>query len=318
MKKQYTYDECYEIALQCKNKMDMHNKKYKAYKTAKDNNWLDDYKWFTKREKWSKEECYEIARRYKHKKDFIKYDKNAYAAARKHNWLQTYDWFVTPECEEYDYKSKQHCIYAYKDFVNKYVYIGLTVNLKYRHNAHKKYSNYKKEQYDVVKQHFLNIGEDLPEPIILENNLTPTEAQNQENYWINKFSEEGWNILNIAETGIAKSSLGIIGFKWTYDACYEEAKKYKNRQQFHLQAAGAYDHARIHGWLNDYTWFNNKIWNHWDYQQCIDTYNKLEIKNISTFSKLYCGAYLWLKRHNMLIQFLNDIQYKRVRNNNRQ
>ena len=36
MKKQYTYDECYEIALQCKNKMDMHNKKYKAYKTAKD------------------------------------------------------------------------------------------------------------------------------------------------------------------------------------------------------------------------------------------------------------------------------------------
>ena len=85
MKKQYTYDECYEIALQCKNKMDMHNKKYKAYKTAKDNNWLDDYKWFTKREKWSKEECYEIARRYKHKKDFIKYDKIMQDARRRND-----------------------------------------------------------------------------------------------------------------------------------------------------------------------------------------------------------------------------------------
>lgn len=35
MKKQYTYDECYEIALQCKNKMDMHNKNIKHTKQQK-------------------------------------------------------------------------------------------------------------------------------------------------------------------------------------------------------------------------------------------------------------------------------------------
>jgi len=45
--------------------------------------------------------------------------------------------------------------------------------------------------------------------------------------------------------------------KWTYDACYQEAKKYKSLNNFKSEGRGAYNRARIEGWLKDYDWLEN-------------------------------------------------------------
>lgn len=43
--------------------------------------------------------------------------------------------------------------------------------------------------------------------------------------------------------------------KWSYDSCYEEAKKHKSKIDFKIAAPTAYKKAREKGWLDKYTWF---------------------------------------------------------------
>ena len=57
----------------------------------------------------------------------------------------------------------------------------------------------------------------IPEPIILEENLTPIEAQFYEGYYVEKYRNEGWNVLNKAKTGVAKSSIGGGYIKYTFE-----------------------------------------------------------------------------------------------------
>ena len=61
----------------------------------------------------------------------------------------------------------------------------------------------------------------IPEPIILKENLTPIEAQYYEGYYVEKYRNEGWKILNKAKTGIAKSSIGGGYIKYTFEKAVE-------------------------------------------------------------------------------------------------
>lgn len=45
-------------------------------------------------------------------------------------------------------------------------------------------------------------------------------------------------------------------FKWDYNACCDEAKKYHSRTEFMKGGHGAYDVARRNKWLDDYYWFD--------------------------------------------------------------
>ena len=40
--------------------------------------------------------------------------------------------------------------------------------------------------------------------------------------------------------------------KWTYEACYEEAKKYKTRYSFELGNSTAYNNALKNKWLDEF------------------------------------------------------------------
>lgn len=42
--------------------------------------------------------------------------------------------------------------------------------------------------------------------------------------------------------------------KWTYESCYEEAKKYKTRSEFQRENLGAYTASWRKGWIKDYFW----------------------------------------------------------------
>lgn len=59
------------------------------------------------------------------------------------------------------------------------------------------------------------------------------------------------------------------GYWDSYDNCYEEAKKYKNRKSFENNCKGGYFKAYMNGWLDDYTWFEEKQkHNYWNKETC--------------------------------------------------
>ena len=74
-KNKWDYDSCYQLALECKKKSDMHKKNSNAYNVARKNGWFKDYTWFLSYEeiwhkkrpnrvKWSYERCKELAKKY--------------------------------------------------------------------------------------------------------------------------------------------------------------------------------------------------------------------------------------------------------------
>ena len=60
--------------------------------------------------------------------------------------------------------------------------------------------------------------------------------------------------------------------KWTYEACYEEAKKYKSRGEFSDKSPSAWYRAKKNGWIEDYTWFEEKVKpnGYWTYEHCYE------------------------------------------------
>ena len=72
----------------------------------------------------------------------------------------------------------------------------------------------------------------MPDPIVLEEGLSAVEAQYYENFYLNKFNEEGWIMLNKAKTGVFVSSIGGGYIRYTYDKAFEIAKKYTTIESF--------------------------------------------------------------------------------------
>ena len=90
--------------------------------------------------------------------------------------------------------------------------------------------------------------------------------------------------------------------KWYYENTYEEAKKYKSRKDFSINAHGAYKVAIKNGWIKDYDWFEKtsnllrkgckNSWQErrkWTYDVC--KILAKESKGRSDFRKRSSGAY---------------------------
>lgn len=56
-----------------------------------------------------------------------------------------------------------------------------------------------------------------------------------------------------------------VGY-WTYERCYEEARKYKSLKDFGEKANGARQYASKMGWIKDYTWFEKPF--RWTRELC--------------------------------------------------
>ena len=55
---------------------------------------------------------------------------------------------------------------------------------------------------------------------------------------------------------------------WTYETCYEEAKRYRSRGELKKNARTAYRTALKNGWLDDYTWFEILWRPKWNRETC--------------------------------------------------
>ena len=234
---------------------------YLAYKTASDNNWLDQMTWLKKANRikkghWkNKETVFKEAKKYKYKSDFRRKAPSAYATAWKNGWLIEMTWFQ-PKGYERVIQGPIHKIYVYIDEDKKYAYVGATNNIDRRDYEHRTNSN------DSVFKYFANEGKDVPKYKILREGLTIIERQREERIQSLYYRDIlHYTLLNnINATGENIGSLGSLVYKWTRNKVIKEAEKYKTPTEFFTKAAGAYDAALKYKMMNEETfpWFYSK------------------------------------------------------------
>ena len=324
--KPYTYEDCYNIARNYKCSSDFQKGNGSAYGKARANGWIKDYDWFIVKQHspFTYEECFEFAKKYDSRLSMFRGNVGAYQAALNHGWLDDYTWFQSPQ-KPYNYWTKARCaeeskkygtaygkartngwldeftwlrderldfhndkidcVYAYEFIELKSVYIGRTLMRRARTRDKEHLFVDNDAVYLFAKENNIRV----PSMKILENGLTLKEGKKKEGYYVEKYRNEGWTILNRTKTG----SLGnIFVVKWTKKTCHNEAMKYKTRGDFAKFNGSAYDVARRNGWLNDYTWFEEmqKPSGYWeDYDNCYNAAK--ECKTKTEFIKKYGAAW---------------------------
>lgn len=195
-------------------------------------------------------------------------------------------------------------IYAYEDSKNKVCYVGLTKNPKkrhYQHNSHTRKTN--------VKKYFDSIQEPLPLQKILETGLTEKEAQEQEEYWMNWYTENGWSLINKVKAGSLGNLMVRRSVEEWYVLCKELAKKYKKRSHYLKGNPKAYNVANEHGWLDDFFGKSQRHEkNYWSEGKVIEAINECHSKN-ELFEK-YPRAYDIAKSNGILDNVYENISVK--------
>lgn len=292
----WTRETCYEEAKKYKSSGEFWKRSQSAYAVALRKGWMVDYTWFEPSKnlkKWTRESCYNEAKKFKSQVEFRNNAGRAYNVAKRNKWLKDYTWFEKGVISD----KSIYVVYCYKDDETKSVYVGLANNLRRRHREHcKGFVKHGERRYDVVYKYFHSIGKDIPDPIILKENLFANEAQFYEGYYVDVYNDEGMNVLNLANTG----SLGGYG-QWTREMCYEEARKYTSRWDFGNNNGSAYQAARRNGWLEDYTWFSSPL-KAWTSETCYEEARKY--KSRKEFSNKASGAYGVARKNGWLNEYI--------------
>lgn len=245
------YDECYKRALKYKTQHDFYQYDRNAHYKAQTNNWFKDYTWLKltlgipSNKLWTKEHIIECASQCTSKEDFKRKFPGGHHAARKLgllNELGLPNQIKNTSC---------YAVYIYKFESTHSIYVGLTNNKNRRYEEHHgkgKYSN--DPMKSAVYKHSILNNTPIPEPIYLYEKLYAKEAQIKEDEVREKYSNEGWNILNIAKTGEGSGALGQLGTKYTFEDCKEKAQLCLTLRQYRKQYYPYYDCALRNKWHN--------------------------------------------------------------------
>ena len=254
---QLTKEFCEKEARKYSTIKDFRKNSQSIYLKALQKNWLCEYTWLIKLggkqpKKWTKLATEQEAKKYKTLKDFSNLSAGAYKAARKNKWLKDYVWL---EKKVYNPNEKLWYVYVY-EILNKYVYVGLTVDpirRNYEHTTKKNRDRLAKFCYENK----INIKES--NFIIKAENLTAVEAQNLEDKLKSYYLEsKNWIVINTGKTGIGTGSLGSGIQKWDKETCKKAAENCKTRADFKSKFPRAYRVSIKNKWINEYTWLIEK------------------------------------------------------------
>ena len=236
----WTREKCYIEAQKYLSRVAFAKNSNGAYNVARENEWLDDYTWFSTPErqvKWTHDACYQEARKYKSCIDFIKGNERAYKVAKNNGWIDEYTWFEKPirwtrdNCytEAKKYKSKKEFERGNGSAYQIAWKNGWLTDYTWFVNPSIKWS--RESCYDEAKKY-----------------SSRTEFARNSGSAYNAARRNGW---------IDDYAWFTNAVKWDRQACYNEAKKYNSRKEFQVKSRSAYSSAWTHGWLDDYTWFKS-------------------------------------------------------------
>lgn len=323
----WNYQTCMEESKKYSTHSEFATKCSGAYHVACKNKWIDEYTWLPsdgrqlryKTSKWNYESCYEEARKFKTRGEFARLSGSAYNKARKHKWLDDYIWLKDERLDLAE--GKIDLVYSYEFIEENAVYIGRT--LIKRSKERDKQHLFK---MDSVSTFAKEMDIPVPEMKVLESGLTLKEGVQKEAWWIEKYREDGWRILNKAKAGsyeeakkyetleefkttsgsayaVACKNGWIDDYDWlerkrirrgtwsSYEKCYQEALKYTRRCDFEKSSNSAFASSVRNGWIEKFTWLKltRKPRNYWDHDRCFE-----EAKNYSSifaFQKGNSSAY---------------------------
>lgn len=298
----WTYESCLEESKKYTSRSEFAARKSGAYHVASKNGWLDDYTWLPSDArhlrlenwgKWTKDACYAEAKKYTSRGEFAQKNGSAYNNARQHGWIDDYYWLKDERFGLIE--GKIDLVYSYEFTEERAVYVGRTLikRSKERDKQHlfklDSVSSFAKER-DIP----------VPEMKILKSDLTIEEGARQEAWWIEKYREEGWTLLNKAKAG----SIGMIGkgkTRYSYDICCTLSKECVVRAEFKIKYPQAYRVSFRNGWIKDFIWLQdgkqvgaNKR-RRYDRQTCFEEAKKY--KTITDFEKGCKGACIAARTH---------------------
>lgn len=207
--------------------------------------------------KWNRRTCREEALKYITATEFEKNSSGAYAAALRNGWLKDYTWFAIlqknwdkEKCyeEAKKYKTRgefcQGCKGAYikalkTGWIDEYTW------LKSRQNVPTGYWDNYEHCYEEAKKYTSRRR--------FQKGSMGAYMKALKNGWLDNFT---WLVEVHKPNGY-----------WTYERCYEEAKKCSSKKEFKNLSNGAYQTAYKEGWMKDYTWFE-LLTGYWTYEAC--------------------------------------------------
>lgn len=242
------------------------------------------------------------ASKYKIKCDFKKGSGGAYNSAIKHGWMdEISELYFKEKIKRFNY-GNVHCVYVYEMVDFNTCYIGRTVDIHKRdlsHRRSRKHSN-GSESFDSLYTFCLDKDIEIPTPIVLENKLTPLESLEKEDYWLNKYKDNGWNCLNIAKTGKDSGSLGSVK-KWTYDECQKMCKNFQYKHEVKEYNYSCYYTCLKNNWFDEFgiknKYTSSKIWE--SKEKCLEELNKYG--SLKELSKHNYTCYLSMLKNNWTI-----------------
>lgn len=276
----YTFEECKEEALKFNNKTSFKVQSGSIYSYAYKLDWLNDICSHMPDKKkingyWTKEMCLKEANKYQTRTEFSEKSPSGYSMAKRNGWLE--------DCCKHMFvigSKVKRAIYVF-EFLDKHAYVGLTYNLKVRKKQHLTSTN------SAVYQHFQQTTSSykfkkLTEYVDLE------EAVKLEAHYIEKYSKDGWNLLNSRSAGATGGSVLI----WDFDKCLEEALEYETRKDFKENSSSAYGSALKNKWLDEICAHMVRLQNpknFWDEEKCKQ--EALKYKSRTEFHRKSGSAY---------------------------
>lgn len=243
-------EELKDIACKYRTKKEFRVKDRNAYTAAYRRGILDELCKYagieiSERRNITNNQVFEWAKKYKTRKEFKETEpKNYWLAVNRGISKEAFKHMV-PVGNKY-----HRCIYGY--FFNEYktCYIGLTGDIHRRHMQHKDNIT-----YSAVKDFAESKNVEIPEPTVLTEYLPSNEAAKMEDYYIKKFGDEGWVMLNKQDGG----NLGGKGETITYtkELCKELAEQFDSRTKFANTYVTAYKYTKLNGW-DDYVFAHMK------------------------------------------------------------
>lgn len=206
---------------------------------------------------WTKEAIINESHNYDYKTEFRENSPVAYNEARKRGLLDNMTWLKNRRLKSLEnYPIFTVYVYIYEDKNHKVAYVGLTKRkIKFRDAEHKRPVRGRK---DPLLKFCDSIGIEMPQPIILAENLLPEDAQIKEEEFSDFYYEKGYKLLNDPRlTGKGKSSLGYYN-KWTPAQVIEKSKEYKSKSEFKEGSQSAYNAAIKYRLLDKMSWLKPK------------------------------------------------------------
>lgn len=196
-KTKYFYHKIFNIILKYDNlkSFDIENKS--IHRLIYYNNWqeLITNKFERKQEIWTKEKLLKLSLQCNNRNDFKNKFSAAYHWALRNNMLDEIceHMKIIGNINQNDFL---RIVYIYL-FPNKTIYIGISKDFNKRHKDRKYYPNDSAQKY-------INEMNLIPEIKFLSDYIKTEEAQKLERFYIEKYKNDGWNVLN-------KNSGGSIG-----------------------------------------------------------------------------------------------------------